>query len=108
MRLRAGHDGFMSHDVVFDAETAAYCYLSVLPLGTRMTVHTRDSGGARTNVLAVLKKENRSNDWRVLSRAFTADAGQLPETWPNEHAISTTDLAKAFTENAALWARLKE
>lgn len=98
----------MSHDVVFDAETAAYRYLSVLPLGTKMTVYTRDSGGARTNVLAILEKENRSDDWRVLSRPSTADASQLRETWPNEHAISTTDLAKAFTENAALWASLKE
>lgn len=103
-------DGRMT-DEVFDADTAAYRYLEVLPAGTTMIVHTKNEGaGARTNEVAKLKKEpGKMGDWQVVSRPATADASLLPETWPaHPGIISSRTLADTFTANRDLWARVQE
>lgn len=93
---------------VLKADTALYRYLEVLNAGTKMTVYTRNSPGARTNVLAVLQKEKGWGDWDFVQRPKTSDASQLPATWlENPEVISANDLAKAF-ENPDLWADVSE
>lgn len=94
---------------VLDADTAVYRYLEALPAKTKMTVYTKRAAGARTNVVAVLQKEEGFGDWQVVSRPATADAAQLPEAWPHEPgAISARTLADTFKSNRDLWADVNE
>jgi hypothetical protein len=86
-----------------------------IPQGTKMTVFTRVPGNARTNEVAVLRKEPKEvdsgnwGDWEVLSRPKTADPSLLPETW-SEHPgiISTRTLADTFQANPDLWAEVHD
>jgi hypothetical protein len=93
---------------VLKIETALYAALKFLPEGTRMTVHTLDWAGARTNVLGELRKEvgRGSHDWQIIHRPATADASQLPATWPSEDpaVVSSRTLADTLGSNPALWA----
>lgn len=96
---------------VLNAETAIYACLKHLPGGAKMTVYTKNSNGARTNEVAVLKKEPDSwGDWQVVNRPKTADPMLLPETWPDGHPgiISSRTLADAFDSNPDLWADISE
>lgn len=72
-----------------------------------MTVMTDNSAGARTNVVAVLRKHGDVfGDWEVLSRPSTADASLLPETAPGW--ISSRTLADTFSADPDLWASVDE
>lgn len=97
---------------VLNLETALYVALKFVPEGTTMTVFTRNSSGARTNVVAKVRKEpgNGWGDWQVLERPKEADASLLPETWPSEDPgiISSRTLADTFQANVELWADIDD
>ncbi|WP_139722296.1 hypothetical protein [Serinicoccus chungangensis] len=97
---------------VLDSTTALYAALKFVPEGGRMTVYTRDSRRARTNVVAELRKEPGGgwDDWQVLRRPETADASLLPDTWPEENPaiISCRTLADSLAENPDLWAEVED
>jgi hypothetical protein len=92
---------------VINAETALYAALKFLPEGAKLTVYTKDPGRARTNAVAVLRKEPGGgwNDWQILKRPVSADSSLLPATWPTEDpaVISSRDLADVLS-NSDLWA----
>ena len=93
---------------VINAETALYAALKFIPEGTKMTVYTKNSGRARTNTVAELRKEPGGgwDDWQILKRPVTADASLLPPTWPTEDpaVISSRDLARVLGDDPDLWA----
>ena len=95
---------------VLSAETAIYRYLELLRAGAKMSVYTKNSGSARTNIVAMLRKEEGWGDWEVVSRPATADPTLLPETFGGELAgmISATTLAETFESNRDLWAAVSE
>lgn len=97
---------------VIDATTGLYAAFKFLPEGAKITVYTRDKGQARTNVVAVLRKEPGGgwDDWQILKRPPTADSSLLPATWPTEDpaVISSRDLANALGNDHALWANLDD
>lgn len=93
---------------VIKADTALYAAFKFLPEGTKITVYTKNSGRARTNVVAELRKQPGGgwDDWQILKRPATADATLLPATWPTEDpaVISSRDLAGALENDPDLWA----
>lgn len=92
---------------VIKADTALYAAFKFLPEGTKIKVYTKNSGRARTNVVAELRKEPGGwDDWQILKRPATADATLLPATWPTEDpaVISSRDLAGALANDPDLWA----
>lgn len=97
---------------VINAETALYAALKFLPEGTKLTVYTKDSGRARTNTVAVLRKEPGGgwDDWQILKRPATADDSLLPATWPTENpaVVSSRDLANALEGNPDLWGNVDD
>jgi hypothetical protein len=100
---------------VISSDGVYYAAFKFVPQGTRLTVYTRDRGNARTNEVAVLRKEPREvdsanwGDWEVVSRPKTADASLLPETWSaHPGIISTRTLADAFEANPGLWAEVHD
>lgn len=97
---------------VINAETALYAALKFLPEGTKLTVYTKDSGRARTNTVAVLRKEPGGgwDDWQIVERPVTADASLLPATWPTEDpaVVSSRDLANVLGDNPDLWGNVDE
>jgi len=101
----------VSDDKVVTAENALYRYFDVLRGGATMTVYTKNHGGARTNVVAVIRKEPGVwGDWEVVSRPATANPDFLPETWHEAHAgiISTATLAETFAADSDLWGSVSE
>lgn len=100
------------HMTVISSDNALYAALKFLPEGSRMTLFTRDSGAARTAIVAELRKEagNGWHDWEILRRPATADASLLPATWSSEipEATSTKSLADAMTANSDLWAEVHD
>ena len=101
----------MPDEKVISADSALYRYFDLLRGGVRMTVYTKRSGAARTNVVAVLQKEHDDfGDWQVVSRPATADPAMLPETWGGVHAgiISTRTLADTFAADTDLWGTVRE
>ena len=97
---------------VLSAETALYAALKFLPEGTKLTVHTKDYGRARTNVVAELRKESGGgwDDWQILERPVTADSSLLPATWPHEDPaiISSRTLADTLGADPDLWANVDD
>ena len=97
---------------VIDSESALYAALKFLPEGTRLTIHTKTAGRARTNIVAELRKEpgNGWNDWQVVKRPSTADKSLLPATWSSEdpEIISCRDLADTLGRNLDLWANVDD
>jgi len=98
---------------VLKLDTAMYVALKFVPEGMRMTVYTKKHDGARTNEVAVLRKEANSGgwgDWQILSRPETADARLIPATLPEEHPeiIYSSDLARVLSENPDLWATIAD
>lgn len=92
---------------VIKADTALYAAFKFLPEGTKITVYTGNSGRARTNVVAKLRKQLGGgwDDWEILKLPATADASLLPATWPTEvpAIISSRDLADAMENDPDLW-----
>ena len=92
---------------VIKADTALYAAFKFLPEGTKITVYTKNSGRARTNVVAELRKQlgGSWDDWQVLKRPASADATLLLATWPTEDPpiVSSRDLAGALTNDTDLW-----
>lgn len=91
---------------VINADTALYAAFKFLPEGMKITVFTKNSGRARTNVVAQLRKERGGgwDDWQILQRPATADANLLPATWPagDPAVISSQDLADALSNDPDL------
>ena len=97
---------------VLKIDTAMYVALKLVPEGMAMTVYTSDPAGARTNEVAVLRKEPNNGwaDWQVVSRPKTADASLLPATHPEEQPeiIYSNDLARLLAGNPELWASIND
>ena len=98
---------------VLKIDTAMYVALKFAPEGMRMTVYTKKHEGARTNEVAVLRKEPKNGgwgDWQIISRPKTADASLIPATLPQEHPeiIYSNDLARVLSENPDLWADIAD
>ena len=96
---------------VLKIDTAMYVALKFVPEGMQMTIYTNNSVGARTNVVAVLRKEPNNGgwgDWQILSRPKSADASLIPATLPQKQPeiIYSNDLARALSENPDLWASI--
>lgn len=108
--LTKGADRVSVNDKVLNVETAFYRYLELLRAGAKMTVYTKNSGSVRTNVVAVLKKEDGWGDWKVVSRPATANPALLPETFGEKHPgiISARTIADTFESDRELWATVKE
>jgi hypothetical protein len=89
-----------------------YCALKFLPEGTKLTVYTKDSGHAPTNVVAVLRKERGGgyDDWQIVKRPATADATLIPATWPTEDpaVVSSRDLANSLGSDPNLWGDVED
>lgn len=97
---------------VLDSSTALYAALKFLPEGTKLTVYTRDKGGARTNVVAELRKEPGGgwHDWQIVKRPASADPSLLPATWPHESpaVVHSQALAETFANDPNLWAEVHD
>lgn len=93
---------------VLDTTTATYLAFKFAPGGTKLTVHTRAQGAARTNVVVELRKESTGvwADWEVLSRPVTADASLVAEDAPG--VVSNRALANSFEANHDLWADIDD
>lgn len=97
---------------VINSENALYAALKFLLEGTKLTVYTKNSGRARTNTVAELRKKPGGgwDDWQVLKRPASADASLLPSTFTNEEPeiVSTRTLADALEVNTDLWANVDD
>lgn len=92
---------------VIRSNTALYASLKFLAEGTRIIIYTDDSGSARTNVVAELRKEPDNgghHDWQIIRRPSSADASLLRPSYPEDpEIISNRALADTLEQNPALW-----